>query len=218
MNVVIQCAASKSRQAGYLCDKRERQVMFVADPSIAPKSDRLTYAGPDDIGGARSWREQLSNYNENPRNNPLNLLPAYQLYNNSAYSQLVEALGIERVFILSAGWGLIKASFLTPNYDITFSASAEKYKRRRKSDHYRDFSQLVLSSTEDLIFFGGKDYIPLFHKLSAGYNGTRYIPFNSKIKPDAPGCKLVKYETTTRTNWHYECVRAFLAGSFTVSN
>jgi hypothetical protein len=41
--------------------------------------------------------------------------------------RLVEKFGIEKVFILSAGWGLIRADFLTPNYDITFSGSAEAF-------------------------------------------------------------------------------------------
>ena len=52
----------------------------------------------------------------------------------SVYRELVHALGAENVFILSAGWGLLSADFLTPNYDITFSATAERYKRRRVRD------------------------------------------------------------------------------------
>lgn len=47
--------------------------------------------------------------------------------------------GLDNVMILSAGWGLIPAQFLTPRYDITFSASAEPYVRRRKNQAYEDF-------------------------------------------------------------------------------
>ena len=60
---------------------------------------------------------------------PFGLLPAYQLYENSTYNRLVDRFGLSNVYILSAGWGLIPADFLTPHYDITFSASADAYKR-----------------------------------------------------------------------------------------
>jgi hypothetical protein len=59
--------------------------------------------------------------------NPLGLYPAYRLYENRVYGRLVEAFGVENIYILSAGWGLIRADFLTPYYDITFSHSAEGY-------------------------------------------------------------------------------------------
>jgi hypothetical protein len=64
---------------------------------------------------------------------------------------------VEKVYILSGGWGLITASFLTPDYDITFSQSAEHYKRRRQTDRYHDFRMLPEDTREPLAFFGGKD-------------------------------------------------------------
>jgi hypothetical protein len=81
----------------------------------------------------------LLRYNRKPAGNPLGLYSAWQLYENKAYARLVDQLGIDRVYILSAGWGLIRADFLTPCYDITFSQSADSYKRRRKADRYQDF-------------------------------------------------------------------------------
>ncbi|BAU49572.1 hypothetical protein SVA_3024 [Sulfurifustis variabilis] len=45
---------------------------------------------------------------------------------------------VRDVFILSAGWGLIGAAFLTPVYDITFSNSADDYKRRRRRNQFDD--------------------------------------------------------------------------------
>ena len=41
-----------------------------------------------------------------------------------------------------AGWGLIPAAFLTPQYDITFTTAVRKkaaYKLRKKADRYEDF-------------------------------------------------------------------------------
>lgn len=49
--------------------------------------------------------EKLLSYNETPANNPLRLLPAYQLYKNAIYRALVARFGVENTYILSAGRG-----------------------------------------------------------------------------------------------------------------
>jgi hypothetical protein len=61
----------------------------------------------------------LQEYNALPGNNPLGLYPAWRLYENRSYEGLVDRFGVDNLYILSAGWGLISAAFLTPNYDIT---------------------------------------------------------------------------------------------------
>jgi len=95
------------------------------------------YARPDDRSDTGTlWRDVLLKYNREPDGNPLGLYPAHQLYENKAYWRLADELGVQNVYILSAGWGLIRADFLTPYYDITFSLSADAYKRRRKADRY----------------------------------------------------------------------------------
>lgn len=130
------------------------------------------------------------------------------------YRALVDALGEGNVFILSAGWGLVAADYLLPDYDITFSSSARgqhAYKRRRPSDkHYRDFSMLPQDTAKHVFFFGGKDYLALFCGLTA--NIRRRTAFvNSNALPRGISCRMERYETTTKTNWHYECVNAFAA-------
>jgi hypothetical protein len=178
----------------------------VAKPELAPDDITRVYARPDDLSeNGKSWREVLLDYNERPGNNPLGLLPAYRLYENPAYVRLAEAFGLENLYILSAGWGLIRATFLTPQYDITFSQSADAYKRRRKSDRYRDFCMLPRQVDKEIVFLGGKDYIPLFDTITSGIQGKRTVFFNSAFPPDAPGCTLKRFLTSTRTNWHYEC-------------
>ena len=122
----------------------------------------------------------------------------------------MESFGCENVFILSAGWGLIAASFLTPTYDITFSASAEPYKRRRPRDVYHDLCQLTDDSRQEFVFIGGKDYVPLFVELTSSIP-VRTVFYNSENPPSAPGCTLRRFQTNTRTNWHYECARALLS-------
>src|SRR6476661_5883375 len=123
MIVVIQCAGSKRSNAGVLRTIDSKPVKFVARPDLAPKDDFI-YARPDDPSdrGAR-WREALLSYNEDAGGNPLGLLRACELYSPAIYQQLADGVGRERLFILSAGWGLLGADFLTPDYDITFSAA-----------------------------------------------------------------------------------------------
>lgn len=214
MIVVIQCAGKKNPYASHLQKRDGRKVMFVADPDAAPANENHVYARPDDTSDTgMSWRTVLREYNADPGSNPLGLLPAWQLYENRVYELLKNHCGLKRLYILSAGWGLITAGFLTPCYDITFKANAAKYKRRRKKDTYdKDFRMLPTETTETIIFFGGKNYVSLFCTLTAGVKGSRHLWYNSKNEPDAPGCVLHRFKTTTKTNWHYECAKAFVEG------
>lgn len=214
MIVVIQCAATKRHDAGCLVSAGGKPVVFVAKPESAPEDSAHVYARPDDLSdNGKSWRDVLLEYNEQPGNNPLGLYPAYQLYENRTYGRLVEALGGANVYILSAGWGLIKATFLTPYYDITFGPSAAAYKRRRKGDKYRDFCMLPDRVDEEIVFLGGKDYVPLFCSITSSAQNRKTVFFNSAFPPDAPGCTLKRFPTSTRTNWHYECANALLDGN-----
>lgn len=213
MIVVIQCAASKRTGAGHLRSAKGVPVVFVAQPQGAPANETFAYARPDDLSDTGiSWRDALLKYNKPPPDNPLGLYPAYRLYDNRTYGRLVERFGLKNVYILSAGWGLIAADFLTPYYNITYSQSAEAYERRRKSDTYRDFRMLPEQTRDDMVFFGGKDYLPLFCALTAAIKSTKTVFYNSKQVPSAQGCTLRRFETSTRTNWHYECANAFVDG------
>ncbi len=187
--------------------------MFVARPEAAPPRAGLMYARPDDeAGGGKTWREVLLEYNANPRENPHGLLPAYRLYQEPAYTGLVGAFGLDHVYVLSAGWGLLAASFLTPDYDITFGQSAQPFQRRRRRDRYRDFRLPSARGDEPMVFLGGKDYVPAFCALTSEARGRRTVFFSSATAPEAPGCALERYETRTRTNWYYECADALIQG------
>ena len=214
---VIQCAAKKKPDAGHLCRRDGQKVLFVADSETAPAGVAHAYARPDDISDTgMSWRAALLEYNDNPGNNPLGLLPAWQLYQNPAYKLLADHCGLEHLYILSAGWGLIAADFLTPSYNITFSPSADKYKCRRRKDRYDDLRMLPANTAEPIVFFGGKDYVGLFCALTTGVKGPRHIFYNSANTPDAPGCVLRRFHTSTRTNRHYESAKAFVEGTISI--
>ena len=221
MIAVIQCAAKKRPGAGHLRRQDGKKVMFVADPTIAPAVSECVYARPDDLSDTgESWRQALVRYNTNPANNPFGLLHAFELYKPPAYGRLVEHLGASNVYILSAGWGLIAASFLTPSYDITFNALAKREAPWKfRSNRYEDLCHLPADTAEPVVFFGGKDYTPLFCELTGGIRSRRTIfyrvsalPGKASKPPEAPGCALQGFPTRTSTNWHYECVKEFLAG------
>jgi len=213
MIIVIQCAASKRSGAGYLSSANATPVVFVADPEAAPADPAHEYARPDDPSGTGlSWRQVLLKYNAEAKNNPLGLYPAYQLYLHRIYGRLVEYFGLQKVYVLSAGWGLIRADFLTPYYDITFSREAKPYKRRTRTDHYKDFRMLADEPGENIVFFGGKDYIALFGELTDAIRSRKTVFYRTKDAPHLAGCTLVRFETTTCTNWHYQCAKDFLDG------
>ena len=177
-----------------------QRVMFVADPQKAPADESIIYKRPDDLArSGLSWRDVLIEYNGKYKNaasgNPLGLLPAWRLYKNPAYGELVSAFGIQNVFILSAGWGLIPADFLTPNYDITFSASADAYKRRHRRDRYEDLAMLPKDTGKPVVFVGGKSYVPLFCSLTGGVRSERTIFYNSQTAPECAGlCPVPFYD------------------------
>lgn len=214
MKIVIQCAAGKSSNAGHLKTSGLRDILFVAKPELAKNTGRYIYKSPNDISENNiTWAEELVKYNNNSANE-LHLLPSYKLYDNNIYRALVRKFGHDNVFILSAGWGLIKSSFLTPNYNITFSTAKNINKEfiRNKKDNFKDLCHLPLNSTGKLIFLGGKDYQPLFVELTAEYKGKKIIFYNSKNPPEMESCELVKFETKQRTNWHYKCAMKIIEG------
>ena len=208
--VVIQCAARKKPNAGHLTTEDNKPILFVANPVAAPRRPDVVHRRPDDMAlSTLSWRDVLAKYNEVHRgaeDNPLGLLPAESLYADATYEYLADRLADDCLFILSAGWGLIPANFLTPNYDITFSANAEDYKHRQAHERYADFSMLPKESSRPIHFLGGKSYVPLFCQLTEGTGAERIVYYVGE-PPHAPNCRTVRFGTPRRTNWHYECAR-----------
>lgn len=204
MKIIIQCAGSKNA-GGYWQTKEGRLVLFVANPQ---KAD---HAFPDDPHF--SWRKLLVDYNKCPDKNPFNLYHAHELYRHNIYNKLVSKLGVDNVYILSAGWGLIKSDFLIPQYDITFSNNAKPYQKRRKMDTFKDFCMLPENTKETIIFLGGKNYVPLFCSLTVDIKGKKVVFYRSSTPPDAPGCCLKYYATAQKTTWYYRCAREIIEGS-----
>lgn len=218
MKIVIQCAGRK--RGRLFQDGDGCEVFFVADPSLAPVNDGRRHVRPDDLAeDARSWRDAVVAY-QKIGTNPMRLAQAYELYDNPVYRRFARHVGAENLYILSAGWGLIEASFLTPSYDVTFSRSVltngGAYKHRCRDAPWNDLCQLP-DSDEPLLFFGGRDYLALFGDLTERYRGHRVVFYSSNVAPVVAGCATQRFVTSTRTNWHYGCANAFLDGEIGVT-
>lgn len=215
MIVVISCARRKKPEAGYFQRRDGQRVKFVGDPEARHDDFGFERARPGDSSDTGApWRDRLVEYNDaySVDENPFGLLPAGRLYAHEVYGRLEQRYGLKGFYILSAGWGLIRADFLTPQYDITFSPQAKKYQRRHRRESWPDLNHLPAEITEPVMFVGGKDYVPLFCQLTEGIVAPRTVWHRSADPPLAPGCLVEEYRTPSTRKWHYECVRAFLDG------
>ena len=214
--LVFPCAAAKVAHAGRFRLPDGKPVFFVADPALAPADASALFRHPDDeVSRGRTFRQALDDYNLHSRGeNPWRLLPAWELYANSMYRALAEAVGIANLFILSAGWGLIRADYLTPDYDVTFSSSrnVEAFKRRRARDRWNDVNQLTDADLDRVIFAGGMDYQSKFLELTQSLGVERLVFYNSAGSRRTDGARFMRFETDRRTNWHYEWAESFVAG------
>ncbi len=225
MNIVIQCAASK-HHGGSLKTKGGQTVCFVANPELASRTPDCIYARPDDPSGeGGSWRQRQEEYVSKQAGNPLGLLKAYQLYKPKPYALLVERFTEKKVFILSAGWGMIRADYPTPAYDITFNSRA---KEKNPSAYctsrvgYKYFQQIPESENDPIVFLGGKGYLPLFHSLVAPLNRRTivFVRAGASAEPargSLPSSWEVRhFRTPVLTNWHYECAAALACGALSL--
>lgn len=215
--IIISCAASKSKKANSLIDASGKEIIFVANPnSLKDKFGKCLYFKPDDLipGKNITWRSYLLDYNLNG-NNHLYFSKAADLYEPprflSIYSELVDSFGRENVFILSAGWGLIRSDFLLPYYNITFSKSKkiDPGFKRKKDDPFLDFNFLIedLRSQDEIHFLGGDDYTDLFYSLTGNIMNKKTIHYVKEniIKKD--GYEYCKYKMKTKDYrvWVYLC-------------
>lgn len=219
--VVFPCAGRKAANAGRFRMSDGRVVFFVADPTLAPADSSVLYRHPDDDAmGDRTFRQVLDDYNLQFKDeNPWGLQPAWRLYSDRVYGGLKRAVGAANLFILSAGWGLIRADYLTPDYDVTFSngKNVEAYKRRRKRDRYEDFQHLPAGGFDRVVFAGGKDYVKPFLMFTEGLGMERVVYYNSNLAASEHDARFVPFETHRKTNWHYEWADGLIAGEIRVT-
>lgn len=147
--------------------------------------------------------------------NPQGLVSAFALYWPSTYAELA-TLPVEDVFIMSAGWGLVRGDYLLPSYNITFSKQAPKHSQRgaRETD-WLDFNHLVgaIKPGEDVHFFGGEDYLRPFCNLIARHRSPRDFVIHHKVDEARLSMRgdfrFCRHEIRDRM-WHYKALTDFL--------
>ncbi len=211
MKIVIQCASRKYNNAGRLTTLSGQHVNFVAHPEKC-RENGIFYRPDDMIEGMNcTWRDYLKSYNKNNMN-PNNLLKAGNLYKPAIYKELIDKYEAQKVFILSAGWGLIRSDFLIPYYNITFSNQGKSYSKRLPRDQFEDFNQLYevgINAGETIYFFGGQAYLPLYYKLTQGIVARKVIYHSQEAEFHRQGYEFIHYRSFT--NWHYFCARDFIS-------
>jgi hypothetical protein len=222
VKIVMQCCATKNPSAASF-NVNGRCVRFVAQPARHPRPESGMFVRPDDPmqGTSLSWRQHLTAYNQRT-DNPDGLLPAGELYEPpqcpSLYRQLLDHVGAANFYILSAGWGLIRASFLTPDYDITFANldKEDRWKRRTVNDIYQDYRQLAqqdISPDEPVYFIGAAAYLSLYRGLTQAIIARKVVYYASaKTDTSDADYQYIHYNTGGwNTNWQYRCAQDFLA-------
>lgn len=212
MKLIIQCAGRKYDDAGKLTSPAGEKVLFAAHPERY--TGRWKCQRPDDLRTqtGQTWREYLLDYNQDGKN-PDRLYKAGALYQPPIYKRLTDQYGDENVFILSAGWGLVRADFRLPYYDITFSAQADPYCQRKAGDAFKDFNQLAeveLPVNESIYFFGGQSYLQTYLRLTKDIQARKVIYHSHGEGYKIQGYECIPYRGFT--NWHYVCAQEFIEG------
>lgn len=200
-----------------ICSSKKKKSNFDEYPDIkfnAVPND-INEFHPDDLipNTKINWREYLVNHQ-----NDENLLYAFDLYSRKEYRCLYEKFK-KSLYILSAGWGLVEAEFKLPNYDITFSSTANETTKRSKEINeepiYNDYKQLNASENEEIIFIGSPNYIPLFIEITKDLTNRKIIYWKNKtLKRIAPNdtFEYRYFNTNINTNWYYELANKITNG------
>ena len=124
----------------------------------------------------------------------------------------------ENVFILSAGWGLVRADYLLPTYNITFSKQRnvpKECQRAKLEPGWLDFNQLLdhVVDGEEVQFFGTPNYLDLFYSLSARdiTRGKFVIHHKASLRQQRDGYLYQQYFGRAKTNWHYLAADEFMS-------
>lgn len=216
MKIVITCSGQKNGEALFY---NGNSIDFVSHvDEVDNNTEGVLYFHPDDLipNDSKTWRDLIEEENSSNQYN-LNLLSAYQLYAPNIYNSLFEEYE-DKLYIFSAGWGIIQAKYKLPKYDITFSQKNDipKSAKRKKNDiRFKDFNQLQ-NDAETILFIAGKDYLLPFCELTKNLNSVKIIVFTSSdVLQNNPylensGFIFYHYKTDTESNWYYEFAKKLI--------
>ena len=213
---VLCCSGGKTKDRFY---HNGQYVKFVAFPGKVPQESKMhgvIFYKPDDkiSGMNKTWRDLVLE-----QNHP-DLVPAYKLYKPEIFRELYHEFG-NRFYILSAGWGIIRANFKIPAYDITYSTAqgVPEYARRKDNYGWKDFTHLEeakFDSNSESILFAGSDYVDPFCRMAQSIRYRKKILYKSRKVIRRPGFDYEYYQTSANTNWHYVAAKEY--ESFSLNN
>lgn len=234
--IVIQCAERKTQKSWQW---RDRQVVFVANRNKYTESDPVPYEPDETIPDTNmTWRHAFLDHYRNKRKPDVlddadELPEAWKLYYpqypfQDIYKCLVNKCGKEKVFILSAGWGLVNADFQLPPYNITFTSEAHDYARISVKEllakllRYNPLDGVTDEDTT-IYFFGGKHYRKLLYRYTDSVPVRKVVIYyyctNKDAQDKAQERENEHYEfrrynpkEASRRTWYYECARRFIKG------
>lgn len=215
--IIIQCAKRKGKDkdkkkgAPRFIDDQGNTVLFVADSSNAQRETAEKCAHPDEVSpNGETWRKRLDAYNtqfKTSGKNPFGLLAASELYFEKIYSALSAKYGSDNVYILSAGWGLVRSDYLLPHYDVTFSEKASSLSRRVNIGDWKDHNHLLRDGRDgvrtDVLV--GLRYLDLFYALTSHVidKSEVVVHYKSGQTPKRPGYSYRHFEGAKSTTWYY---------------
>jgi hypothetical protein len=223
MKIIIQCAGKKHPMAPSF-SFRGAPVKFFARPELfsgstapwdeVPTSSRFSWIdcvkALNGIAGAESWA-RFSNTGIGADE----FFHTGDLYIPKSYSNLIDRFGYKSVYILSAGWGLLRADRLIPTYDVTFT-NVPKYPWKKVTVAHRckfDSVETHIPGNDEVhLFITGNylDYVKRAFKLNLENRGVLHIR-STQFQPEGFG-KTVEHDCGDQsTNWHYTAVKQFLS-------
>lgn len=216
--VIIQCAGKKKVHP--TLELNRVPVRFVAKPALgSPDCFR-----PDDQvpGTDITWRKVVEDYNS-PAGITLPIgvtvtgggqLPmATNLYSNSAYQALATRLGPSNIYILSAGWGIVRGDFRIPSYDITFSKASACYRRTygHPAAPWFDWAWPANAPISGIVSLVGKPYLDIEVAL-CGHLDLCYCHKAKKLPRLPAGWQPCSTTVKQNTNWQYSAAKNLIAG------
>jgi hypothetical protein len=207
---------SSSFKIVMMCSSDKNESFFTNFKEITFKaiSNGKSHFHPDDFmfDGQKNWRTFLQENQLDP-----NLIRSFELYKRDEYRALHERFG-DSFYILSAGWGLINSEYRLPKYDITFSNYSDNSAKRKTVQQYQDFNQLKSNQSEDVVFIGGRDYLPLFYQLTKHLKNRKIVYYfgdlNTLPKPkhNVSSFNFRLFSSKNNRKWHYELAQLFSKG------
>jgi hypothetical protein len=140
---------------------------------------------------------------------------ALTLYKDKRYNDLRKQFGYDKVFILSAGWGLVRGDTKIPFYNVTFSNQAEKECRITPVTRAKHDSVIYdVGECDELHLFITPNYLKYWN-----YAFSQNMSIAKKTMlhwRKGQGCPTGNYNVLyddcgeQRTNWHYTALSQFL--------